>query len=99
MAEWQVLAIVFAIGAASYAMRIGGFLAASTVPQGGRFRGLLALAPGNLLVAFTAAGILEGGWTALVGCLVAAGTMAVTKRDWAALGAGFAAVALLSAVF
>ena len=57
---------------------------------------LLRLAPGNLFVAFAAAGILEGGLPSLAGCLGAVTAMAVTKREWAALGAGFAAAALVA---
>jgi branched-subunit amino acid transport protein len=99
MPEWQVLAVILAVGAASYAMRAGGFLAASALPQHGLIPRLLRLAPGNLFVAFAAAGILEGGWPSLVGCCGAVAAMALTKREWAALGAGFGAAALASAMF
>jgi len=98
MPDWRIVAVVFAVGAASYAMRAGGFLVASALPQSGLFPRLLRLAPGNLLVSFAVAGLLQGGWPGLVGCLGAVGTMAVTKREWAALGAGFGATALISAV-
>lgn len=98
MPEPQVLAAIFAVGAASYAMRAGGFLAAGAMPQRGLLPRLLRLAPGNLFVAFAAAGILEGGWPPLVACLGAVATMAATKREWAALGAGFAAAAIASAL-
>jgi uncharacterized membrane protein len=96
--ESQILAVIFAVGIASYAMRAGGFLAASALPQGGALPRLLRLAPGNLLVAFVAAGILEGGWPCVAGCIVAAATMAITKQQWAALGLGFGAAALASAM-
>jgi len=96
MPEWEIFAVVFAVGAASYAMRTAGFLAAGALPQDGPWPKFLRLAPGNLFAAFAAAGIFEGGWVSLVGCLGAAATMAVTKREWAALGAGFALVALAS---
>jgi hypothetical protein len=98
MPEGQILAVVFAVGAASYAMRAGGFLAAGALPQHGLLPRLLRLAPANLCIAFAAAGILEGGWPSLVGCGGAVATMAVTNREWAALGAGFAAAALAAAV-
>jgi hypothetical protein len=42
--------------------------------------------------------MLEGGWPSLVGSLGTVATMAATDREWAALGAGFAAAALASAV-
>ena len=98
MPEWWVFVIVFAIGAASYAMRAGGFLAASALPQSAPLPLVLRLAPGNLFVGFIAAGTLQGGWPTLVGCLVVVAAMAVTKHEWAALGAGFGAVALISAI-
>ena len=98
MPDWRIVAVVFVVGAASYAMRAGGFLAAGALPQSGFLPRLLRLAPGNLLVSFAAAGILEGGWPGLAGCLGAVTAMAVTKREWAALGAGFGAAALISAV-
>jgi uncharacterized membrane protein len=98
MPDPQTLAVILAVGAASYTMRAGGFLAAGALPQHGLLPRLLRLAPGNLFAAFAAAGILEGGWPSLIGCLGAVATMAATKREWAALGAGFAAAALAAAV-
>jgi len=63
----------------------------------------LRYAPGNLFVAFVAAGIVEGGWPSLFGCFGAVTTMLVTKREWAALGVaalgvGFSLAALISAL-
>ena len=52
-------------------------------------------APGNLFVAFVAAGIVEGGWPSLFGCLSAVTTMLVTKREWAALGVAALGVGVL----
>jgi hypothetical protein len=98
MLEWQIIAAVFAVGAASYAMRSGGYLAAGALPQTGVSPSFLRFAPGNLFVAFVAAGIVEGGWPSLVGCFGAVTTMVVTKREWAALGVGFSLAALISAL-
>lgn len=98
MPESQILSVIFAVGLASYAMRAGGFLAAGAMPQFGLMPRLLRLAPGNLFAAFTAAGMLEGGWPSCLGCLGAIATMAATKREWAAMGVGFAATALAAAV-
>ena len=98
MPDWRVLGVIIAVGAAAYAMRAGGFVAAGVMPQGGLLPRLLRLAPGNLFAAFAAAGILEGGWPSLLGSLAAVAAMAATKREWAALGAGFAAAALASAL-
>jgi hypothetical protein len=55
----------------------------------------LRYAPGNLFVAFVAAGIVEGGWPSLFGCFGAVTTMLVTKREWAALGVAALGVAAL----
>ncbi|HUN46412.1 MAG TPA: AzlD domain-containing protein [Stellaceae bacterium] len=98
MPDWRVLGVIIAVGAASYAMRAGGFVAAGVMPQSGLLPRLLRLAPGNLFAAFAAAGILEGGWPSLVGSLAAVAAMAATKREWAALGAGFGVAALASAL-
>jgi uncharacterized membrane protein len=98
MPDWRVLAAIAALGLASYAMRAGGFLAVGAFPEDGIVARCLRLAPGNLFVAFVAAGCLGGGWPSLAGCLAALATMTVTKREWAALGAGFAVAAAASAI-
>jgi uncharacterized membrane protein len=97
MTETQILVVIAVLGTVSYAMRAGGFLAAGILPQHGLLPRLLRLAPGNLFVAFAAAGILEGGWPSLLGCAAAVTAMAATNREWAALGAGFAGAALVAA--
>lgn len=79
-------------------MRTGGFLTASALPQRGLLPRLVRLAPGNLFAAFVAAGLLDGGWPSLLGCLGAIATMAATKREWAALAAGFGGAALAAAL-
>jgi branched-subunit amino acid transport protein len=98
MSELRVILAILAIGVVSYALRIGGFLAGGAVPQNGLWQRFLRLAPGNLCVAFAAAGILQGGWPSLFGCVSAVITMSLTNREWAALGAGFAATALTAAL-
>jgi len=89
MPEAQVLGVILAVGAASFAMRAGGFLMASALPRFTLMQRLLRLAPGNLFIAFAAAGAWEGGWPSLIGGSAAVAAMAATKREWAALGAGF----------
>jgi len=96
--ETQTLAVILTVGAAAYAMRAGGFLAAGALPRHGLLPRMLRLAPGNLVVAFAAAGMLEGGWPSVAGCAAAVAAMAATRREWAALGAGFAAAALAAAM-
>jgi hypothetical protein len=56
----------------------------------------LKLAPGNLFVAFSAAGLWEGHWPAVVGSVGAVVVMAITKREWLALAVGFVAGAVVS---
>lgn len=98
MLEPGVLAVILVLGLASYAMRVGGFLAAGAMPRDGLFARLLRIAPGNLFVAFTASGILQGGWGSLAGCAAVAAVMAATRKEWLALAVGFAAVALATAL-
>ena len=98
MPEREVLLVVLAVGAASVAMRLGGFLAAGVLPARGVLPRLLRLAPGNLFVAFAAAGVLEAGWPSLAGSVAALAAMALTNREWAALGAGFAVTAVAAAL-
>ena len=98
MPEPEVLAVILAVGAAAFAMRTGGYLMASALPRMTFIERLLRLAPGNLFIAFAAAGAWEGGWPALTGGLAAVAAMAATKREWAALGAGFAAALVTAAI-
>lgn len=51
------------------------------------------MAPGNLLAAFVVAGIWAGGAPSLCGSLASIAAMALTRGEWAALAAGFAAAA------
>lgn len=98
MPDWIVLAAIFAIGAVSYLMRVGGYLTAGTFHPNGKMARLVKLAPSNMLVAFVAAGIHDGGTPYLAGCIAAAAVVATLRQEWLALGAGFAAAALASAL-
>jgi len=98
MPDHTILAAIIAVGGASYLMRAGGFVAAGSLPQQGLLQRLLRLAPGNLFAAFAAAGMWEGGLPSCAGCLGAVLAMALTKREWAALAAGFALAALTAAL-
>jgi uncharacterized membrane protein len=97
MPDWRTLLAISLLGLASYAMRAGGFLAAGAIREGSIAARFLRLAPGNLFIAFVAAACLEGGWPSVVGCICALVTMAVTGKEWAALGVGFSAAALAAA--
>jgi len=97
MPDWPILAAIGCIGLISYAMRAGGFLAAGAMPAAETMQRFLRLAPGNLFVAFVAAGCLEGGTPNIAGSLVALATMVITRRQGAALIAGFIAAAVAAA--
>jgi hypothetical protein len=96
MPDWQVLGAILALGSVSYAMRVAGFMVSGSLSDEGLLSKVLRLAPGNLFVAFAAAGCSEGGWPSLVGCLLALATMVVAKKEWAALGVAFAAAAAMA---
>ena len=92
--ERDTLLIICVLGCVSYSLRAGGYIAASLFPANGTWARILKLAPGNLFVAFTAVGLWHSGWPALAGSLCTLVTMKLTQREWAALGVGFAVVAL-----
>lgn len=98
MPDWRIMAAIGCIAATSYAMRAGGFLVAGTMPAAGPMQRFLRLAPGNLFIAFIAAGCLSGGTPNIAGSLAALATMAVTRQAWAALISGFAAAALAASI-
>jgi branched-subunit amino acid transport protein len=98
MPDWSIYLAILGVGLAAYAMRAGGFIAIGAMPQTGLVPRLLRLAPGNLFVAFAAAGILDGGWPCFIGIAAAVAAMAVTRKEWAALAAGFAGAAIAAAL-
>jgi uncharacterized membrane protein len=98
MPEWHTLIAIGLLGLASYAMRAGGFLAAGAIREGSIAARCLRMAPGNLFVAFVAAACFEGGPPSVFGCVCAVVTMAVTRKEWAALGAGFSAAMVVAAL-
>ena len=98
MPDWHTLIAIGLLGLVSYAMRAGGFLAASAIREGSIADRFLRLAPGNLFVAFVAAACFEGGPPGVFGCVCALVTMAATGMEWAALGAGFAAAMVVAAL-
>jgi uncharacterized membrane protein len=96
MRNGDIVTLIVALGITSYAMRAGGYVLARSIRDDGNFARLLRLAPGNLFVAFVSAGCLGGGSAMLIGGGVALATMAVTTREWAAVGAGFIAAMIAS---
>ena len=98
MPDWRILAAIGCIGLTRYALRAGGFLAAGMMPASGPVQRFLRLAPENLFVAFVAAGCLQGGVPNIAGAISALVAMAVTRREWAALLAGFVPAGLVATI-
>ena len=94
MFDWRTLIALGVLGLVSYALRLGGFLAAGLARNDGSMAMFLRLAPGNLFIAFVAAACIKGGWTNVIGSGAALAGMAVTGREWVALSAGFSAAAV-----
>ena len=94
MFDRHVLFAIAVLAIASYTLRAGGFLAAAAIPEHGLLMRFLRKAPGNLFIAFVAAACLQSGWSGLVGCASGLVGMALTRKEWAGLGAGFAATAI-----
>jgi uncharacterized membrane protein len=98
MDDLHLLGAIVVLGITCYAMRAGGYVIASSLRDDGLVARFLRLAPGNLFIAFIVAGCLSGGLAGVVGTLAAVVTMAVTAREWAALGVGFGAALATSAI-
>jgi len=97
MHDLEILGAIAILGVTCYAMRAGGYVLASSLRDDGIAARFLRLAPGNLFIAFIVGGCLSGGLAGLAGTLVAIAAMAITNREWAALGAGFGAALATSA--
>ena len=98
MTDLQVIAAIMAIGGASIAMRLTGYVAVDLLPGASVTARIVRLAPGNLSVAFVTIGCVQGGWPSVIGSAVALTGMVLSKRQWAALLMGFVAAALVAAV-
>lgn len=96
MPNWHILSVIGALGLVSYAMRSSGFLVAGLIPEDGMVARFFRLAPGNLFIAFVAAACLEGGWPRVAGCVAVLAVMVVTRKEWAALAAGFVVAAFVA---
>src|SRR5215475_9073701 len=98
MFDAHILPGIAALGAPSFGLRAGGFLAAGAMPENGLVARLLKKAPGSLFVAFVAGACAESGWPGIVGCAFGLVTMLATKKEWAGLLAGFGAAAIVALV-
>jgi uncharacterized membrane protein len=98
MSDWRVLAAIGVLGLVSYALRSGGYLAASLTPTDGSITRFLRLAPGNLFIAFVAAACVNGGLPSMIGTAAALVGMVTTRQEWVALTAGFCAAVVAAAL-
>jgi hypothetical protein len=96
MVDGRVMLAIGALGATSYALRAGGFLAAAGMAENGFMARLLRKAPGSLFVAFVASACAESGLPGVIGCAMGLMTMLATKKEWAALLVGFGTAAIVA---
>lgn len=86
-----------AIGAAAvatYALRLGGLLLSSRLPQRGQVRTFMDALPGTLLVSLVAPSILASGPSGLLGAACTAAVAYKTKNVFFAMLVGMAIVGL-----
>ncbi|SHE43542.1 Uncharacterized membrane protein [Desulfacinum infernum DSM 9756] len=76
--DGQAYAAIGAAALVTYALRLGGLLLSTRLPNKGRFRGFMDALPGTLLVSLVAPGILAAG---ALGVVAAACTAAVALRS------------------
>lgn len=89
--------MLFAMAIGAYLTRIGGFWLIGRFTIGPRLSRMLDALPGAIIASAVAPIVLKGGVSALVAMVAAVVTMALVRRDIAALFAGIAAAALARA--
>ena len=93
--DMAALAAFAAMGLVTLAMRTGGYWVMGRLPMTNRLRRGLQALPGALIVATILPVALQKGIPASACLVVTALTMAVVRRDLAAVIAGLGAAALL----
>ncbi|MEM1288638.1 MAG: AzlD domain-containing protein [Pseudomonadota bacterium] len=88
---------ILAMAAATVIARTMGFFILGTVPLTARVRRGLEALPGGVILATVVPVSLEAGWDGLLGIAIAAIVMALTRKDWLAVGLGLACVATIRA--
>lgn len=102
MASLQETHAYLAIGAAAlttYALRLGGLLLSSRLPQHGRFRTFMDALPGTLLVSLVAPNILAAGPWGLLAAACTAALAVKTRNLFLAMLAGMAIVGVARHLF
>jgi uncharacterized membrane protein len=96
-AAWGVLAAIFAMAVATYAMRAGGFWLMGHVQLTVRSRRMLEALPGSVVVATVLPIIARDGLAATL-AIAAAGTMMLVRRnDLLAVVTGMVVAAMVRA--
>ncbi len=97
--HWLVVAAIFAMAAATYPMRAGGFWLMGHIPLTPRIRKILEASPGAVIVATIAPIIVREGVPAAVAVLAGGIVMYAWRRDHLAMAVGMAAAAGVRAFF
>ncbi len=87
------VAAIVAMGAATYAMRAGGFWLMAHVPLTARVRRMLEARPGTVVVATVLPIVVREGIPAALAIAAAGAAMLVRRKDLVAVLAGMAAAA------
>ncbi|SMF17762.1 Uncharacterized membrane protein [Tistlia consotensis] len=93
-AEPVNLAVILAMGLATYATRAGGFLMMRWLPQGGRVEAWLKAVPGAVLMSIVAPALLTHGLPGGLAILATLLVMRATRQDLLAVAAGVVTVAV-----
>lgn len=91
----EILPLLFAIAAASFACRAGGFWVMRFIPVTPRLRAMLAAAPLAVMMGIVTPAALHGGMPELGGLAATLLAMRLLRNDLAATFIGIGAVALL----
>ena len=89
--------VIIAMTIAVYLTRAGGFWLIGRITIGQRLRKMLDALPGAIIAATIAPLLLHGGVSALCAVGAALVVMIMVRNDFAAVGAGLAAAALVRA--
>lgn len=90
-------AVIIAMTVAVYITRVGGYWLIGRVTIGPRLRRMLDALPGAIIAATIAPLLVHGGVSALCAVGAALAVMILLRNDFAAVGAGLAAAALVRA--
>ena len=87
------VAAILAMGAATYAMRAGGFWLMGYVPLTARVRRMLEALPGTVVIATVLPIVVREGVPAVLAIAAAGAAMMIRRDDFLAVLAGMAAAA------